>query len=237
MRNKTVYTGLESSGKTLQLAIVAERIAFRNARWKKKYGFARPLAFNFKISSLFEQELNKMGIPFIYWKTLRELVSLRECDVFIDEIANYFDARNWADLPRSAKKWVRQGAKTGIELYAASQSFGDVDKAFRKLTTELWEVRKVIGSPRPSEFHPPVKRIWGYCVMIPLDPKGFDANGEYVGKPYRFPWFHRKRFLIKRHTCELFDTNEEVQSQQRIEVDHVDRFCPVCNEVVAITHR
>lgn len=231
--SKVIFTGLESSGKSLKLAMTAEKIAFRNHEWMRKYGFQRPMAFNFPISKAFETALVEMGIPLIYWNSLRDMVKLRDCDVFIDEIANYFDARNWADLPREAKKWVRQGEKVGIELYATSQKFGSVDKAFRELTKELYEVHKVIGSPRPSPHHPPVKRIWGICSMLTLNPMAYDEKGEKEDQGISWPRF----FLIRKHACLLFDTNAEVQDIKRIEVSHVEKYCPVCTEVVGVSHR
>jgi len=230
--SKVILSGLESSGKSLQLADIAERVFFRNVDWKEKYGFARPMAFNFPLAQHFQEAIVEAGIPLIFWNSMRELVKLRDCDIFIDEIANYFDARNWADLPREAKRWVRQGAKVGIELYGASQKFGSVDKAFRELTTELYVVSKLLGSPRPSPNHPPVKKIWGLCVRRALDPMAFDDDGEPLSAG-GFPHF----FFIRRHTCELFDTNAEIPDIKRIDVSHVEKFCPDCNQVVGTTHR
>jgi len=231
--SKVVFTGLESSGKSLRLAMQAERVFFRNKDWKKEYGFARPMAFNFPLSPHFEEAIQEAELPLIYFKTLREMVKLRDCDIFIDEIANFFDARNWADLPREAKKWVRQGAKVGIELYAASQKFGSVDKAFRELTTELYNITKVMGSARPSKNHPPVKKIWGLCFMTTQDPMAYDEKGDAMPQGFSIP----KPFFIRRQTCELFDTNAEIPDIKRIDVGHIEKFCDVCEEIVGIVHR
>jgi len=215
------------------LAKTAEKIAFRNFDWSKKYGFFRPMAFNFPISKKFEEKLSEMKIPLIYWDTLRDLVKLKEADIFIDEIANYFDARNWADLPREAKKWVRQGHKMGIELYGASQKFGSVDKAFRELTNELYDIVKVAGSKRPSKFHPPIKRIWGLCFMRAVDPMAYDEQGERTSSSFSWP----KPFLIRKHDCELFDTNAEIKDIKRIDVGHIEKYCQVCGDVVGLSHK
>jgi len=157
---KVIFSGLESSGKSLKLAMTAVGIAQKNAKWKEKSGIVRPIYSNLKFKDEFEKYVvEELGIPIIYWQNIDELVLIENADVFIDEVGNYFDARMWADLSQDARRWLTQGAKTGVHLYGSAQDFAQVDKAFRRLVNHLFHIRKIIGSRRPSPTMPPVTKI------------------------------------------------------------------------------
>ena len=95
---KIVYSGLEGSGKSLKLAMVARSLVLRNSKWLAKSGIMRPLASNLRFSDWFVDFAKQRGIEIIYWKDLDELITLSDCDVIIDELGNYFDARGWENL-------------------------------------------------------------------------------------------------------------------------------------------
>lgn len=224
--SKVIFSGLESSGKSLKLAMVAEKILFRNAEWLKKSGIARPIYSNSPFSEGYIQSAEEMGIPIGYWENLDDLIDLRDCDIFIDEIGTYFDARMWADLSLDIRRWIQQGAKMGIELYGACQDFAQVDIAFRRLTSELYVIRKVIGSPRPSNTKPPIQRIWGLCMVSELNPQGYDEKKkEFLSSGiFNLPSF----FFIRRHACELFDTKYFIKRSKPLALKHIERKCPDC---------
>jgi len=219
--SKVIFSGLESSGKSLKLAMVASDILHRNAKWKEKTGITRPIASNLEFSKLFQKEAELMQIPIIIWRNLTELVELQNADVFIDEVGNYFDARLWADLPLDVRMWLSQGAKSGIEIYGSAQDFAQVDKSFRRLCNELYEITKVIGSPRPSATKPPVKKIWGVCMMRGLDPRAYNEDKKKFSSSFELPHF----FFIQKVYCDMFDTTQKIKRSSPMPYRHEERFC------------
>jgi len=220
---KIIYSGLESSGKSLKLAMEARRLLERNASWLKESGRVRSIASNLKFSVSFLEEARSKGIPIEYWKDLDELVLLENCDVLMDEVGNYFDSRGWGELSLDVRRWLTQGAKCGVEIYGTAQDFAQVDIAFRRLVNHLYHIRKVAGSRRPSATRPPVKRIWGLCYMRQLDPVGYDeAKFKSISL---IPDF----FLITKRNCEIFDTNQKIVKSKPAPFRHIVRECPVCH--------
>lgn len=219
---KIVYSGLESSGKSLRLAMCASDVLWRNHQWAKKSGITRPLASNMKFSNAFERYAKELRIPILYWTNIDELIQLRNADVFIDEVGNYFDSRLWADLSLDARRWLAQGAKMGIEMYATAQDFAQVDKAFRRLTNHLFHITKLIGSPRPSATKPPIKRIWGICWVSELDPQGYNEDEKkFKSSGFHIPGF----FMITRQSCEIFDTLQRIERSKPMPYRHEERIC------------
>jgi hypothetical protein len=202
---KKVYTGIESSGKSLQLSVEADRTLVRNARWFKKTGLPRTMAFNSPMSDDFIKQIEDTGVNYMLFKNLDEILFLEECDIFIDELIKFFPASGSASLSQEQLHFVTQGAKSGINIFAASQDFSQVHKQFRLLVNEAYVVTKLIGSPRPMKTAPPVNRIWGICVVRSVSPtsfKGDSATMESAGIP--MPYF------ITRIDCERFDTSYKI---------------------------
>jgi len=217
---KKVYTGIESSGKSLALAVELEAVLKRNIRWYKKTGLPRTIMCNMPLAASFVLRARKAGIPIVNWKNLDEIIYQAECDVFIDELLKYFDARRWADLSLDAKHWLTQGAKTGIHLYGSAQDFSQIDKMFRLLVTHCYQVTKIIGSPRPMRTAPKVTRPWGICVIRQVNPasfKGDSVSMETQGIP--------SVMFIQRHYCEIFDTNAKIAQTELPRLKHVTRYC------------
>lgn len=220
---KIIFSGLESSGKSLRLAMEAVDIVHRNSKWREQSGIVRPLCSNIEFSKSFYDLATEKGVPIIYWENLDDLVSFSNADIIIDEVGNYFDSRLWADLSLDVRRWLTQGAKSGIEMYGSAQDFAQVDKAFRRLVNHLFDITKVIGSPRPSPTKPPVKSIWGVCMMKELDPRGYNEdNKKFVGSGlFSLPKF----FLISRSYCEIFDTTQKIKRSKPALLKHEERFC------------
>jgi len=201
---KIVYTGMESSGKTLMLARKASECLERNINHLKKYNYMVPIVSNVKFNPVFEDKAKAAGIDIVYWENLDELIQFESADVFIDEVGNYFDARGWENLTLDIRRWLTQGAKTGVTIYGAAQDFSQVDKAFRLLTNELYHIRKLVGSARPSRGRPPSKKIWGFCMVRELDPHSYDDK-EF--KPISiFP----SGFFIRKKDTDIFNTNQKI---------------------------
>jgi len=226
-----IFSGLPGSGKSLKLAQTVIGLLYRNhALYQKALKRAlkskqvppkpRLVYTNLKMSPQVEKHF-KGG--FQYWSDLRELTPLRDCDVVIDEVGNYFDSRMWTELSLDVRRWLTQGAKSGIEIYGSAQDFAQVDKAFRRLVNHLFHIVKLFGSRRPSATKPPVKRIWGLCSVRELDPQSYDEDKKkFAGSGvFALPSF----FFIERVYCEIFDTSQVIQKSRLLPFRHQEREC------------
>jgi len=218
---KIIYAGLEDSGKSLKLAEVSGKIVERNADWLKVTGIPRPLVSNIEYEQWFLNFARERGIPIYYWKDLEDLPRLKDCDVIIDEVGAYFDSRTFKDLPLEVRLWLAQASKLGVDIYGSAQDFAQVDLSFRRLTTELYQITKLIGSPRPTRTRPPVKRIWGICMMRELDPVGYDEAKKRFSSETFLPSF----FTIKAEHCSIFDTTKRIAKSKPPPYKHVERHC------------
>lgn len=228
---KVIYSGLESSGKSLRLAKVVADLVERNSRWAKKSGVMRPILSNLQFSDSFIEWSKGKGIPVKYWTNLDELIKFDNADVIIDEVGTYFDSRLWSELSLDVRRWLTQGAKTGIEIYGSAQDFAQVDLAFRRLVNHLYHITKLVGSGRPSPTKPPIKRIWGLCSMRELNPREYKEDKKSFDKTAMFPSF----FMIERRHCEIFDTTQKILRSAYPALKHIDRNCPDCG-LVKIIH-
>jgi len=219
---KVIFSGLESSGKSLKLAILCEALVLRNEKWFKITKVIRPIWSNMAFSREFETYAAKHGVPIKYWKDLDQLVEIDEADIICDEVGNYFDSRGWENLSLDVRRWLTQGAKTGIEFYGGAQDFAQVDKAFRRLVNDgdLKLIRKVAGSRRPSKTKPPIKRIWGICFVWNLNPSAYNEDKKDFGGSW-LPSI----FFIRRKHCRIFDTNQKLQLSELPLLKHQVRFC------------
>jgi len=219
---KVIYSGLESSGKSLKLAMVCEDLVLRNSRWNAITGLSRPIVSNMRFSEDFSQWALEKGVQIRYWRDLEELIALKEADIICDEVGNYFDSRMWTELSLDVRRWLTQGAKMGIEFYGGAQDFAQVDKAFRRLVQpgDLFQITKVIGSRRPAATKPPVKRIWGVCMIRGMDPSGYDEDKKKFDST-GIPAF----FFIRRRPCEIFDTGQKIVRSAPPPLKHIERSC------------
>jgi len=240
-----IFSGLPGSGKSYKLARTVVDILYRNVksyaknikRWEKegKPEFyivqdpfkgeiqipaepqKRTLWTNLKLTPAVEHEF----AGFIeYWTDLRQLTPLRDVDVVIDEVATYFDARLWETLSLEMRRWLSQHRKFGIEIYGTAQDFAQVDKAFRRLTSDLLYNTKLIGSRDISATLPPPKFIWGIVFVQTLDPTRYDEEKSKFnqGGIPRFMW-------ISRRGTEIFDTRAEVKLSSALPLKHIEKVC------------
>jgi len=220
---KVIFSGLESSGKSLKLAIVTRGLVERNAKWQKITGIKRPIFSNMLFSERFSSFASELGVELHYWKNIEELIKIEEADIICDEVGNYFDSRGWENLSLDARKWLTQGAKTGVEFYGGAQDFSQVDIAFRRLVGQgcLKLIRKIAGSPRPAKTKPPVKRIWGICCMWDMNPDGYDEKKkEFTGG-----FIPTSMWLIRKKHTEIFDTNQKIALSDYPPMKHQTRYC------------
>ena len=203
---KKVFVGIESSGKSLQLSIHAEIVLKRNIKWLAITGRSRTMAFNSPMSDEFVGRIKAAGITYKKFAHLNEILGMEEADIFIDELIKFFPANGANSLSREQLDFVTQGAKTGIHIYAASQDLSQVHKQFRLLVNEVYVISKLIGSRRPMKTAPPVKMIWGLCMMRSVRPASFKGDNATMEDLDMIPSF----FLIHKEDCERFDTSFKI---------------------------
>ncbi len=231
-----IYSGLPGSGKSYRLARQAVRILYRNKKAYEKTGVRRQLWSNLKFAETVEQEFGvtrhakdlfeaeKISTGFItYWTDLEQLTAVRDCDVLMDEVGTYFDSRLWADLPQEVRRWAAQHRKFGIDIFGTAQDFAQIDKSFRRLTSDLLYLTKIIGSRDISSTRPPPKFIWGVTFVRRLDPTVYDELKSKFAST-GLPQF----MIIDRRGVEVFDTRAEVAFSKDVPLRHIDKRCLKC---------
>lgn len=240
-----VFTGLPGSGKSLKLADTLVTLLYRNRRtfqkraklWQEnpqnkifwdetRQEFVPPtrrllwtnLQFRPKVEEEFKNYIR-------YWQDLRQLTSLKDVDVAIDEIATYFDARLWETLSLEMRRWLSQHRKFGVEIYGTAQDFAQTDKAFRRLTSHLFLLKKIIGSADISPTRPAPRWIWGFVVVRELDPTTYDEQKSKFANNTILPsWM-----WITRAATEIFDTRAEVRMSSALPLKHLEKACELPN--------
>jgi len=226
-----IFSGLPGSGKSLKLGQTVVDLLYRNRRLYERASkvyeangrqeILRPVKrlvyTNLKMATAVEAEFSGY---ILYWTDLRQLTSLRDVDVIIDEVATYFDARLWETLSLEMRRWLSQHRKFGIEIYGTTQDFAQVDKAFRRLTSHLLYLSKLMGSGDISPTKPVPKYIWGVTLVQELDPTTYDEQKS------KFASSGLPRFMfITRARTSVFDTRAEVKLSSALPLKHIDREC------------
>jgi hypothetical protein len=223
----TIYTGLPGSGKTLELAKVALQILKRNKKFFDESGIRRKIWSNVK----FSEEVHEHYGDFIeYWTDLAQVEKLRDVDVFMDEMASYFDSTQWANMPLSMKRWLQLHRHYGIEVYGVTQEFAMIDISVRRLTNKVYILSKLFGSRDPSPTKAPVKKVFGLIVKWEVDPETFGEDKFN----YKYQGFELG--LIRRKYVDVYDTRAEIEMGAYPPLQHIERYCPVCGKV-HVTHR
>jgi len=203
---KIVYTGIESSGKSLLLSRQAEKVRQRNIKWFKITGLKRTMAFNSPMSPEFIKSIEENNINYLYFKNLDDILYLEEADIFIDELIKFFPASGSNSLSNEQLHFITQGAKSGIHLWGASQDFSQVHKQFRLLVNEVYVIKKIVGSRRPMKTAPPVKSIWGICTKRKVAPSSFKGDSATMDEIEG----GLSLFFITRKDVERFDTSYKI---------------------------
>ena len=215
-----IVEGKPGQGKSLYLAKKARDLVKRNKKYYGRTGEIRYIYSNAKFSPEFEEFSIVHGKRLIrYWSNLSDVLRLRNVDLLWDEIAVEMDTRNFKDLPAEARRFLSLYRRRGIDIYANTQDFSMVDIRCRLMTTHLYRMIKVIGSPDPSPTKPPVKTIWGFVVMREvLNISASDPHEKDLGMPSRV-------FCIRREDVELYDTHEEIQTGDPPPLQHIYQYC------------
>jgi len=212
----TVITGKPGAGKSLYLAKALLEILKRNEQWFDQSGIKRQVFSNLKLND----ELSEKYKEFIsYWENPEDLITIRDADVFWDEIATHLDANQYKNLPLEIKRWLQQHRKFGIEIYGTTQDFAMIDISMRRMTSDLKILAKIFGSRDKSNTAPPVKRIWGITIVREMDPASYKED-EKDNKTSGFGIL-----FISRKLTEAFDTSQEIKLGTYPPLHHIERLC------------
>lgn len=198
----TGYTGLPRSGKSICLVHDILQVAERNANWKRRYHFDRPIYANFKIKA----EINN----FNYFKNTQtfDLYNTKGADIFIDEAYKFWNARGWDKLPEQAIHWFAEHDKLGCDIYFGTQEFAMLDIMFRRVTENIWWVERLVGSRRPGINRPPVKSAWGIIKLTKISSYSYNESSKQV-ENLTLGFIPRFR-LIRNKYAQAYDTNEQI---------------------------
>jgi hypothetical protein len=217
-----VITGRAGAGKTAMLADKILEILERNKKYYEKTKILRFVYINFPLNDFLEE---KYKFFLRHWETVTELINLEDCDIFIDELLYYFDATQWKETTLQVKRFIAIHRHLGVEIYATSQDFAQVDIAFRRLTDKLFYLVKLASSREPSATKPPVKRIWGISVVYTISP--VDYKEDQKENKTSFHWL----FFVTRKKCEVYNTRQKYKPGEFPDLQHYERYCanrPVC---------
>lgn len=215
---KTVYIGKEGSGKTLLMGADTYWIVQRNSKLFEKTGIVRPIRSNIAYSKDFEEYAKSKNVDIFYWKNIEELETFSECDLFIDEVGAYFDSRTFADLPLTTRLWLAQAQKLGVHIYAGAQDWGQIDVSFRRLVSRLYELKKVLGSRRPSKTMPSGKYPWAIILSYKVAPAASNDSAELKTLSL-LPGI----FFAGRKKFERFDTNARITTSEAAPLQRIVR--------------
>jgi len=225
---KVIFTGLESAGKSYFLAAKARELVNRNATWHKRWGITRPIVSNLRFSTHFENKADEMHVPIRYWNRLQDIAGIEECDLLWDEIGTFLDARLWANLSLDVRRWLAQSAKVGVNMYGTAQDFAQIDLSFRRLVSNLYEVRKIAGSMRPSRTKPPAGTPWALFNVAELQAQPYDEQNKKVVDNF---WWLFGWHVLDLKTIDVFDTRQRQEKSPPMPLEHVERVCKECGKV------
>jgi len=212
----TVISGRPGAGKSLMLAQKLLNVLARNEAWEKKSGRLRFVYTNLRLHPAIEEKYKRYLKT---WTQPLQLINVEDADVFIDEIARYFDSSMWKETPLSVKAWLQQHRKTGIEIYGNAQDFSQVDISFRRMTSDLFYLVKLISSRDPSPTRPPVKWVWGVSMVYTISPVDYkEEQKENKSK------FHGAMFITKSK-AQVFDTRQKILAGDFPPYQHIMRHC------------
>lgn len=219
--------GRPGQGKSMYNAKLTIELLDRAVKIQKKMKVVRKVAINFHLSA---EMMEKYKEYIIYWTDPMELIELKDYDLVIDEIANYFPSDKWKDTHFEVRRMFAQHRKRGMEIYCNTQDYRMVDINCRRMLSRVYQLWKVVGNRSPSPTLPKIRWVWGLIIIRELDPEKLEDDGEKEVIT-TIPDF----MLITRKLVNLYDTREDIKSAPPPKFHHVRRDCDTC-EFVKFIH-
>jgi hypothetical protein len=214
-------TGQPRSGKGLRMMTQIHEIYKRNKKWYEKTGIKRHLALNLHLSEEYLEDVDDSF--FLYWTSWRDLLLMKDTDIFWDEISIMLDSYKYEQLTMEQLHWLTHYAKLGNEIFANTQDISQLARRARLLCTSVTNMVKIVGSPTPSNTKPPVEKIWGLCVGRNLENYRDD---ECLKEP-EYSIFPTTALLIQPKWTYMYDTREIIEPQNVI---YVNRYTKICED-------
>ncbi len=214
-----VVTGRAGTGKTAYLTHRLMHILKRNTKFFEKTGKIRKVYTNFPINAELTEQYKKFLVLVENETFVNQMTEWSDCDIFIDELLYHFDAQMWKELGMAPKRFLAIHRHLGVEIYATSQDFAQVDVSFRRLTDKLYYLVKLVSSREPSATKPPVKFIWGCSMIYTINPT--DYKEDQKENKAKFHWC----FWISRKRCEVYDTRQKYAPGKPLPKKHIQLEC------------
>jgi len=230
--------GMPGSGKSLRSAKKLQWLLKRNKRIWKKYKIKRLVSTNLPLHDEFKEK-NKEWLHI--WNDFNEVIYKEDMDIIIDEVARFYDARDWASLPYDWKTFLQEHDKMGNIIYANTQVPQQIDVAFRRLCEQIEWIYKLFGSRRPSHTKPPIKRIWGAIWILPIDKTSFEKEAHEMKIERSFLWWIPHLNIIDWYTCKkVFKTRDRIFRSNLPQLHHYLQYCEDVNcklhEIPKVVH-
>jgi hypothetical protein len=220
-----MYTGLPGHGKTTKIAQIAyDKLRFFESNQLYNHRIFSNIKFSEHIEQrfgVFGQIEGKNGAQFInYFEDIYSMPSWTDSEIFIDEAAVYFDSRLWESLPKEIRRFLFTHRHLGTNLHMIAQDFTTIDNSFRRLTENLYFVRKLLSSREPSPLLPPLKYPYNFCTINTVPRSHWHLEKDhYIFESTTMQLFTRKHFAI-------FDTRQSLPEQPLPPLRKEVRICP-----------
>jgi len=220
---KISFTGLPGSGKSAKLGQVALECLVENEKIAKRSegNIKRTVWSNMKFTDKVHQAFPEPW-QIQYWEDRTQLITLRDCDLIIDEEQIYFDAQEWQMMSAAEKRFFQQHRRYGVDIYAASQDFAQVDKSIRRITSKLYYLQKIVGTRDISSTRPNPRFVFAVSLVLEMDPQIYD---ETISKMPGVSEIASLMFITKKST-EVFNTREEIVTSEYAPLRKIKRVCP-----------
>lgn len=127
-----IFVGKPGTGKTYSLV----RLAY------KLIQSGRDIYSNFPI--FFDKlKLSPKAGKIYFWKTVDDLMLLKNGEILMDEAQIWLNSRKWQDLPPELMYKLQQHRKQGINIWGAVQNVNRIDKVARELVNSVFKVKKI----------------------------------------------------------------------------------------------
>jgi hypothetical protein len=217
------YSGMPGSGKTTRLARTARACLIEARKHQEKYGVARKVLLNIRLTPLIEAEFAGL---FEYYDDLESIHQVKDSYLLIDEASIYFNSREWELIPMSTRRFLVMHRHSNVDIWFTTQDFLTVDNSFRRLTDKLYYFRKIISTPEPSKYLKPKKRPFSFvhCKLVPKEHYDIEKT-NYGSDGNSFYWFNMKDF-------NMFDTHQDFSVLEQTTPGYKDlkRVVRVCQQ-------